>query len=167
MSKFTESISVAFRAGSIGTKIFGSVATTVTIFTSINDVLDGVKDVKTQELTTEFNALAESLRQTRHHLMNMIDNFNGREILDNETKLVSRLSERLGKNEVVVQRKEEEQAKEAEQVVRPVSLSDDSSDFPSDSDSVNSETDQKKKTIQRAVSKRSDRVAIRRKVSQK
>ena len=82
MAKATEALNAAFRAGAVGTKILGSIATTVTIFTSINDILDGRKDVMEQDLSKEFIELGEHLHETRNQLLNAIEKFEESQILE-------------------------------------------------------------------------------------
>ena len=75
-SQFGDSVTKVFSAGAIGSQIVGSLAAVVTVYTSVNDILDGRKDVGESELAQGLTDLAVKLPKINVALVCAVKEFN-------------------------------------------------------------------------------------------
>jgi len=75
-SQFGDSVTKVFSAGAIGSQIVGSLAAVVTVYTSVNDILDGRKDVGKSELAQGLTDLAIKLPKINVALVCAVKEFN-------------------------------------------------------------------------------------------
>ena len=63
ITKLGGSMTAALNLGTLAGPLFAGVAAAFTVFTSVRDIMNGVKDVDQNELADELGSLAESLRR--------------------------------------------------------------------------------------------------------
>ena len=83
-----DAMSLIVKTTTYSTKIISSVAAAITIFTSINDIMDGKKFVGKHELCTEFQELSEHLLLNKEQVIKTVEEFSKHNVWNREGKKV-------------------------------------------------------------------------------